>query len=236
MPIRGMKRTPSGIQHTFKKQQRIKSPKVPDRPLQLRSRDVVRRTEMIQDPWWWVLHRRGLKRGPDLTRFVLEGRAVPKSQVRGTLPERIVYKAFVTLLKFKPGFDFDFQSSLQGGRLELGGIVADFVFWTRKLVVQVQGPTHSGYLRSKKDEEQRLILEDMGFQVLFIDIDVVYDQYRFEDWIRRTFTLSLYGGSYHYIDSSEQVDSLDVMELMRIALSIDSKITSYGRVIGALHG
>ena len=53
---------------------------------------------------------------------------MPKEQVNGTLPERILYLALIRVMHFSPNADFDFQSSQEGGRLELGGLVADFLF------------------------------------------------------------------------------------------------------------
>lgn len=160
---------------------RIRIPQTPDRVIRLMSRDAVRREMLREDPWWFVIHQRGVRR-PTIGIDPREARAVPKSQVRGTLPERIVYKAF---LQANLGGQFDFQSSLQGGRLELGGIVADFLFENWRIVVRVQGPTHAEHRRFRKDEEQRLILEEMGYRVLDLDLDVVYNEARLWEWIRR---------------------------------------------------
>ena len=54
-------------------------------------RDVVQRGLLKQSPEWWTLHRRGIPGrtvvGPDQD----ELRAAPESQVKGNLPERIIY-------------------------------------------------------------------------------------------------------------------------------------------------
>jgi hypothetical protein len=89
--------------------------------------------------------------------------------------------------------DYSFQSSLQGGRLEAGGCVADFIIFpytTKQFVLNVQGETHDDFLRSAKDREQNATLESMGFKVFEIDMDVVYDVYLFEDFMRKLFGLA----------------------------------------------
>ena len=170
--------------------QRIKIPQPVTRPVQISTKDLMK-TDLIQpEPWWHTIHRRGLRRvkvGED----PLEARAVSKSQVYGTLPERIVYKYLTHNLKLVSGADFDFQSSQAGGRIELGGLVADFLFENMRMVIQVQGPTHQTYLRGKKDEEQRMILADMGYRVFDVEEPTIYDESRLEDWMRRVFGLSL---------------------------------------------
>jgi len=140
----------------------------------------------------------------------LEARAVPdKEPHKGTLPERILYLALIRIIHLVPDADFDFQSSQQGGRVELGGIVADFLFPNMRIIIRVQGPTHSGFLRTRKDEEQRGILEEMGFRVFDIDDDpTIYDVYMLEDWLRRKFGLASgrggSGGAFGPHDEEEE--------------------------------
>jgi len=169
------------------RKERIKIPQPIERPVILRGTSVVRKEELSQSPWWFVQHKRGLRRikiGED----VREARAVSKAAVRGTLPERIVYKYLLFPLRMKAGIDFDFQSSLQGGRLELGGIVADFLFPNSMMVLQVQGPTHEEHLRMRKDSEQRLILSEMGFTVVDLDDDLIYNEPQFKNTMHRLFS------------------------------------------------
>ena len=171
------------------RQERIRIPQPIDRPLDIKTRNLVRSEYLKEDPWWYTLHRRGVRRvkvGED----PLEARAVSKETVKGTLPERILYMALIHVLHFTPDVDFDFQSSLQGGRLELGGIVADFLFEYRRLIIRVQGPTHVEFLRSAKDEEQRMALVEMGFTVKDLWDYTIYDEYALEDWLRRCFGLA----------------------------------------------
>jgi hypothetical protein len=137
---------------------------------------------MTDSPWWYILHRRGLHHtyvGTD----PLENRAISKNVLRGTLPERIVYRYLIEIMHIPPdsAFGFDFQSSLSGGRSELGGLVVDFLFESRRLVLQVQGSTHYSFLRGRKDDEQTNILRDMGYYVEEIWEDEIYDLYRFEN-------------------------------------------------------
>lgn len=165
------------------KQTRIRIPQPKYRPIRLRQHRFVEVKD--PDPPWFILHRRGVRRlkiGED----PLEMRAVSKETVRGTLPERIVYKRLVTMGQ-KVNLDFTFQSSLAGGRWELGGIVADFMFPYLHLIIQVQGHTHAQYLRQRKDDEQKFVLSEMGYDVVELDEQLIYSEYEFENAIRRIF-------------------------------------------------
>lgn len=232
MPLTGMRK----INTTFKtpkvggKQTRIRIPQPIKRPLVLKSRDVIRRELLKPRAEDFILHRRGLlgeKVGIEDPR---ERRAVPQTQVRGSLPERILYKYLVAYLHLVPDTDdgFDFQSSLDGGRAELGGIVADFLFVTRKMVINVQGPTHEGFLRMRKDEEQRGILENMGYNVYDITDEEIYNEAIFEDKIRRLFNLSGGTGGYSYVHSIEadqtSNDSILLGTIMSSASNLLTKI------------
>lgn len=168
-----------------KTERRIVIPSPPTRPARFQVRSLIRQELIHKDPWWMVVHRRGISR-PRVGEDPLEARAVPHDLVRGTLPERIVYRSLVDEFRLVPDFDFNFQTSLQGGRIDTGGIVADFLFPIMKMVIQVQGPTHFEYLREKKDEEQMMALEEMGYHVLYIEEPEIYDEYRFDNWMRRT--------------------------------------------------
>ena len=181
----------------------IKMPQTPERPIALHTRDLVKWESTIKDdPYWFILHKRGVRRSKAGIDW-LEHRAVPKEMIKGTLPERIVYKYLTSKLGFIPDVDFDFQSSLNGGRLEMGGIVADFVFYILKIVIQVQGPTHTEYLRVKKDSEQTDTLMEMGYRtILQIDMDLIYDEYRFEDYMRAKFGLSLSRGGMNMVSQN----------------------------------
>jgi len=200
----------------FTTEKRIKIPQSPERPLQFQARGIIRSEYLRKDPWWFSFHRRGPHR-TYVGGSVLEARAMPKSLVRGTLPERILYRALLELLHFAEGVEFDFQSSLQGGRVELGGIVADFMFPYLGIVIQVQGPTHGEYIRIQKDREQKLALEQMGYEVYDLEEDTIYDEYALEDWLRKTFnwnhsgggfqgeSLGDYMGQFHQIDVQQDV-------------------------------
>lgn len=182
----------------FKTEKRITIPQPPERPSHFQARGLIRREYIRKDPWWFTFHRRGPKR-PMVGEDILEARAMPHGMIRGTLPERILYRALMELMHFVPG-DFDFQSSLQGGRIELGGIVADFIFPNLRIVIQVQGPTHAEYLRIQKDREQELALNDMGFEVYDLWEDTIYDVYALENWLRKTFNWNASGGGFQGAD------------------------------------
>ncbi len=194
------------------KQVRIVIPQPKDVPLYI-SGSTIRKKQMSASPEWFILHRRGIYR-PYVGTDSLEDRAIPKYILRGTLPERIVYRYLVEFLHLQPdsAYGFDFQSSLDGGRLELGGIVADFLFESLKLVLQVQGSTHFDFLRGQKDEEQTNILAAMGYYVENIWEDEIYDLYIFEDRMREIFGLTSHGGggSYGYIADQTKSNEADL--------------------------
>ncbi len=211
-----------------KTEQRIRMPQPPKRPLRFQTRTIIKREEIRKDPYWFVLHRRGPIR-PHVGEDPLEARAVPHSQVRGTLPERITWKYLVEILHFVPDIDFDFQSSLQGGRMDLGGIVADFVFPFLRIVLNPLGPTHDEYLRIKKDDEQVSALEEMGFQVYMIPEKDVYDELFFDELMKKIFGWYHSGGSDSVPDMDEFGSSngftyeaiyRSVLELRNIVTSI----------------
>jgi len=155
------------------------------RALQMRRRDVVQwKLVKGESPSDFVLHRRGPKGRKKDDVDPLERHAIPKSLVRGTLPERIVFKKLMQR-NYLPGADFSFQSSMAGGRLELGGMVVDFVLTWRRIALRVQGPTHDEFLRSAKDEEQAATLNSMGYTVLDLNDEIIYNDILLEDWFRR---------------------------------------------------
>ncbi len=191
MPRQNRIRTPRYISQRLQSKsqtQRIRIPQPTAKAIHLEKRDVVRWRLLKNKPLEYVLHRRGSRRqlvGEDPR----EQMAVPKELVNGTLPERIVWRYLVEKLHMADGAEFDFQSSMMGGRQALGGIVADFLFEMLKIVIQVQGPTHDELLRQRKDDEQTMILSEQGYHVYFIDDDTCYDPYALEEWMRRLFNL-----------------------------------------------
>ncbi len=75
----------------------------------------------------------------------------------GTPAEWNVYKSLLKLGK-KQGIDFSYQSSLMGGRPDMGGSVLDFYLPTLNLAINVQ----------EDDELQRTQLRSMGIRLEFI--------------------------------------------------------------------
>ena len=171
----------------FKTTQRITMPQVPRRPVRFQIRSIIRH-ELVKgkSPWWLTVHRRGLYR-PYVGQNQLEARAVPPGVINGYLTERIIYAALVNLFHFVPGVDFNFQSSVDGGRLELGGLVADFLFPYLRIVINPLGPQHYQFRNMKKDEEQIQVLAEMGYQAFLIDQEVTFDEFKLEEFLRRVF-------------------------------------------------
>ena len=170
--------------HPYRRE-RIRIPQPVKKPVSVDDRVHIHYVD--KDAWYWTLHHRGVRR-QELGIDPLEARAIPHSMVKGTLPERIVYRKLIEF-HFMSGADFDFQSSLLGGRLELGGIVADFMMERLGLVLQVQGPTHETHLRHMKDEEQEMILASMGYRVEYLDDDLIYNEHLFDDRMRQLFAV-----------------------------------------------
>jgi hypothetical protein len=191
MPPR-RKPTFTRIKLTWKsKQFRIRVPQPTDRPLRLHRRDLLRTELLRPDRWYFVTHRRGPQRtlvGED----PLEARAT--QGITGTLPERIVQKYLTTVLRFVEGSDFSMQSSLEGGRVELGGLVADFLFPRLGLVLNPAGPTHEAFLRIRKDEEQNQIFAEYGYLQYIFDDDICYREDKLEEFMRMVFRLGPVGG------------------------------------------
>lgn len=193
----------------------IKIPQPADRPLRLHTRDLLRRDLIAPNPWWLVVHRRGIRRTP-VGMDPREARAVSHDQVAGTLPERIIY-AWLSARRIP----FDFQTSLQGGRLEFGGIVADFILPDHMYVLNPAGPTHDTFLRTRKDEEQAMILAEFGYRVFLIDDSVVYDEYRFEETMRAILNLGpTWGGGVASVDTVNG-DGLDSELLVALGQAAD---------------
>lgn len=170
------------------KKTKIRIPQPVDRPLQLHARDLVNR-ELLRAEDRPTVHKRASVLGAKSTANPNEFRAVPLQEIRGTLPERIVYKYLRDKMYMTVGIDFTFQTSMAGGRMFLGGIVADFVLPLLRMVIQVQGSTHRGYLRQKKDEEQAATLADFGYTVYEIDDIVIYNEGEFEQRMGRIFNM-----------------------------------------------
>lgn len=107
----------------------------------------------------------------------------PPTDWPGTRPEWMVYNALKQEGK-SPEIDFSYQSSLLGGRSALGGIVADFLFFTQPLVINVQGGYYhfvlGGVAKQASDVIQRAQMTSLGYTVVYIDeqdIDANVDWY-----------------------------------------------------------
>lgn len=140
-----------------------------------------------------VRHRRSwMYRTRTDAQAALEARAEPG--VRGSLEERIVHKA-LTDRGFIPGIDFDFQSSMSGGRQELGGLVADFVFPLPRAILQIQSVWHTMTLElERRDEDQAAMLQAQGFMVFELWPPIIHDAQALDEWITR-YIMGLWGTS-----------------------------------------
>jgi len=179
-----------------RQERRIKVPGIEKRPIRFQIRSLVQRQFLRPPDWRFTLHVRGPKGRPWIGQNPLEMRATPVEQIgRGTLPERIIYKYLTEKLKFQEGPDFDFQSSLQGGRIDTGGIVADFLFENLRIVLNPLGPTHSEFIRIAKDREQIQALHAMGYEVYMIEEDDIYNESKFNEIMEKIFNKTASGGT-----------------------------------------
>ena len=65
--------------------------------------------------------------------------------------------------------DYEFQSSMLGGRYELGGSITDFLFHERNLAWRVHGDYwHKPIAKQATDDVQRELLESQGWTVVDI--------------------------------------------------------------------
>ena len=102
----------------------------------------------------------------------------PPAWFGGTWPEFLCYRE-LTRQGYEPGLDFDFQSSLLGGRQSLGGLVADFVFdRPAGLVINVnsrywhyQRPQKGGVTQGRRDVYAEAQLASLRYTLIWIDDD-----------------------------------------------------------------
>lgn len=201
----------------YRRERRIKMPKITKRPLRFQLRSMIDYAFLQPPPHaGFTIHRRGVGGRPWIGVAPLEMRAISKEKIRGTLPERIIYKYLVDQMSMTEGIDFSFQSSLQGGRIDTGGIVADFLFYALRLVINPLGPTHDEFLRIKKDQEQIDALTSLGYQVYMIPEDDVYDEPTFIRKMKQIFGWVHSGAgdvSYHSSEYSNELEALLGMEM-----------------------
>ena len=132
------------------------------RPLRLRTRKFFEPPDVTsRDPF--ILHRRQRRRTVGIS--PQESRA--KQGILGSIGERSFYRELEKRGLF-PGGDFEFQSAFFGGRLEPGGIVTDFLFRPRMLVVRIQSWRWHQMATDilQRDDDQKQILEHLGYTVL----------------------------------------------------------------------
>jgi very-short-patch-repair endonuclease len=153
-----------------------------------------------------------------------EGRAA--QHVRGSLQERILYKALEDH-DLIADIDFSFQSSMLGGRAQLGGLVADFIFEAPKVVVQVQSVWHTTDLEAVvRDSDQNMLLQSWGYTVIEVWPTTIMDETSLDRWIERNI-MTLWGtsrGVSGVVGAPSTVSYVDHIGWL-VAQQIDSKLT-----------
>ena len=98
----------------------------------------------------------------------------PPANFPGPLTEWLTLQALVRLGK-RLGEDFTYQSAIEGGRTEKGGLVIDFLFTNPPdLAINPQGlHFHYGLGAGKiaSDKIARAVLAGLGITLIFIDED-----------------------------------------------------------------
>lgn len=155
----------------------------------------------------------------------LEERAA--QNVRGSLQERIFYQVLVNY-GLIPDIDFSFQTSMLGGRMELGGLVADFIFPVVGVIVQVQSMWHNLSLEFKvRDQDQAAVLQSMGYVVFEIWPNTIEDQAALDLWIERNI-MHLWGTSANALGSSH---GRDIPFLLGITADLQYDFTELLRLL-----
>ena len=215
----------------------VKAPQPPFRPLQLRARKMVYPPKTGDRKL--IIHRRGPLRMVVGVENPQELRAISSGLVAGTLPERIFYKA-LQQRGMREGIDFTFQSSLQGGRLFLGGMVADFILPQRSLIIRIQGRKwHTGFEQERRDDSQRDILEGMGYHVLDLYDDTIFDEWLFNEWLRRHIDVHPSTGGFLYDPEMGADGDLTVtvaQELRDLISALETRHTADEARISELEG
>lgn len=109
-------------------------------------------------------------------------------RIRATYPEATVHRE-LTRRRLVDGIHFDFQSSMLGGRIDLGGAVVDFLFLDRPIALRVQGEfwhqPFSAMGQGVNDEDQKLQLELRGYTVLDLWESTILNRDQLEDFLVR---------------------------------------------------
>ena len=98
----------------------------------------------------------------------------PPASWEGSIPEWVFYSALLEL-GYRDRYDFTYQSPLQGGRLDKGGAIIDFLFYNPpNLAVNVQGTYYHYELGAEtkaRDVMVREALAGQGINLIFVDED-----------------------------------------------------------------
>jgi hypothetical protein len=118
-----------------------------------------------------------LGRGKKIEQTDGPGDMAPNLGALITLPEWYVYWYLQYRKRMIPNLDFTFQSSLEGGRMELGGLVLDFELpgriGSKGLVINVQGEVWHRHTTAQrgKDLNDKIRLTGMGYHVVYCNED-----------------------------------------------------------------
>jgi len=118
------------------------------------------------------------------------GRVGSVPSLLGTSPDTLVAsdleRIVINWLNKRGIIDYDFQSSLLGGRYELGGSIIDILFPDRSLAWRIQGDYwHKQIAKQATDSVQRELLESQGWKVVDIWGSTLDTPTRIEETLRK---------------------------------------------------
>lgn len=165
--------------------------------------------------WAGVTHKQGPKgQMTDLQADPNEARAVPygygPGQVRGTLPERILYKELQ-----KRKIPFEFQSSVDGGKQRLGGSIIDFVLTDRRMMIEVKGTYWHTQVHTAAEDKARTVRLLQTYQLVELWDWEVYSPFLLDEWFRRNIDLGLPDRGHVVMSGTREPEDMADKQLRR---------------------
>lgn len=135
-------------------------------------------------PFYWIHLQRSSIKQVSIGLKPGEERAVPLDVIRGSLPERILYKALMDEFRMIPGIDFDLHSA---AHVAIGLSIPGIVFPHLKIVIIINGTGTDTYSHLRKDAEVRMAVEGQGYEVYEIPMEIIDDGERLDNFLKNIF-------------------------------------------------
>jgi hypothetical protein len=157
-----------------------------------------------------------------------EQRAIPASMVKGTIYERIVYKALMETFRLVPGIDFDLHSAAHSSA---GASIPGMVLPIMKIAIVIQGPGADSYAALRKDSELRMTVESHGYEVFELTQDQILDEFELDKWLETILGFN-HGGGLDASHDTGDTTTLEATGFPQIEQSLNNLETD---VLGALN-